>query len=324
MNKGITTPNRQYDDYTKAEIDALMDLNPDTILWILYGGEIDQRHEAQLTPFITAHTHLKIIYRPYADDIPLLEPTSWADECMMRVEAMTYIGEVICDNERNLAVEHGNENWKAQATWLVRWATRMGRKYTIHMGALSPSGHYEDGIRYFLDHGTYNYFDVADWHVYTSAQLEVAYKYASRLRTTMTSIISEFNRIPVAPLLDTRYTRTNGTIFQFTDGIWFILGGMPDQATYDIMLPNNAAYYHDFKTYENASPGPTPTPVGFNVGTGVKNLMERNGDSPDDDEQYMNNVNGVMFGSETAGKKGTYKWNKRSGRVSFTPYGDVP
>lgn len=242
IRKGLTLPNREWDKYSQEELDALYDLRPETLVWLLYGTDIDIVHQTQLQPFFDQNLDVKVIYRPYRDDIPKWNPVDWARECWRRVGRMTarlVPAEVICDNERNLAVEHGNEDWNAHIWWLEAWSSewksRLGLTMKVHMGALSPSGNYRAGMSIYKESGVYKYFDVIDAHVYGDPRI------VSLPQTIQPICITEFNLwLPSDMII---YYKSAAT-----DVVWFILGGTKDQSAYDILkLPNIYASFKDTK-----------------------------------------------------------------------------
>jgi hypothetical protein len=166
MRKGLCLPNVAFRPYTTPELAALDDLRPEVLCVLLYGGAIDQLHAQQLAPYIIVH-HPRIIYRPYAGNIPQWAPADWARECDKRIRAVG-LGECICDNERNLAVESGSTSWDKHIVWLKAFAAawRKLNDRPLHLGALSPSSNYRDGYRAYAAAGLGDCFDFIDLHIY--------------------------------------------------------------------------------------------------------------------------------------------------------------
>jgi hypothetical protein len=262
IRKGLTLPNRQWDRYTDLEVSALDVLKPETLVWLVYGGEIDLVHQAQLKPHFDKYPRTKIIYRPYADNIPQRDPIQWADECWERIKGLNVRfvpAELICDNERNLATEHGNQdNWGSHVDWLTKFAGRWRWIFPsskLHMGALSPSGRYQFGLNFYKEAGVYSLFDVIDAHVYGDP-VTVALP-----PTTKPICITEFNQWDPAKFLD--YYQNHDA--RVTDAVYFILGGTKDQSAYDLLSLPGAKVYLPFKDWAPKPippPKPIPSPTG--------------------------------------------------------------
>lgn len=241
MNKGINLPNRQFDPYTKAELHALEDLKPSTLIWILYDdreGAINMEHKWQLEPYINKY-HPRIIYRTYRDDIYKQDPINWTIKCNKLIERINIPGEFIPANEFNL--EGFGDDWKIQADWLKEVALQWPKSNRqvvnlIHLPALAPMGDYQAGWEYYHKAGLGKVFDVWDVHIYTMDHSIVPLAYTDGWRVCIT----EFN------MMD-----PSGVFWSYRDvardACWFILGGAEDQKKYDILDPRNLPYYNSFR-----------------------------------------------------------------------------
>lgn len=303
MKPGLTLPNVAFRPYSANELAALDDLKPSVLIILLYGGMIDQTHMVQLAPYIFVHAP-RIIFRPYAGNIPTWEPADWAHECDKRIRAVG-LGECIPANEQNLASESGSEDWAAQIAWLKDFAAawRKLNDRPLHLPALSPSGSWIDGVAAYRAADLDLLFDRIDCHAYGPDAATIAMAVASTLRGPLD--VTEFNQIDP------------GTFFsQIEKGVesatFFLLGGTINQSEYDIL--KQPAYYQSFKNWKGAKV------AGFNVGQGVKDLMAAQGDAPQSDEHYVNDASGQTFKSETFGSKGLYVWSKTSNKTVILPF----
>lgn len=307
MKLGLTLPNRAFDPYTPAELAALGDLKPSVLVMLLYGGAIDQTHRQQLLPFLGAYAP-RVLLRPYAGNIPTWSPETWAKECFARINAVRVPGELIPANEMNLASEGGSEDWSQHIEWLrgfeQAWVFEDPKnQIPLHLPALSPTGNWTAGMLAYKDAGLDLLFDRIDCHAYGPDAATIAMATVSTLRGPCD--VTEFNQIDPALFAS-----------QVEKGIesatWFLLGGTPDQAPYDIL--KSPKDYQSFKEWKNV-----PPTNAYDVGPGVLNLMTSKGDHPISDENYVNNAKGQTFKSETRGTKGVYTWWKADGRIEFVP-----
>lgn len=300
MNLGLTLPNLAFDAYTAADLAALDDLKPSILVMLLYGGVIDVTHAQQLGTYLGIYEPT-LLFRPYAGNIPQWKPQEWARECFKRINDVGLAGECVPANEFN--IEGFGTDWQGQITWLTafaaEWRKLSSRK--LHLPALSPVEGYQYGVIAYAQAGIFGLYDVVDLHCYTTAHLEVAATVARG--TTKPCVITEYNQV------SSETVAASGL-----DSVYFLLGGTPDQAQYDI-LKNQAAY----DSFKAATGGHVPTTT-FNVGQGVKDLMAANGDAPQSDEHYVNDATGATFKSETFGTKGLYVWSKTSNKTVILPF----
>jgi hypothetical protein len=244
MQRGLTLPNVAFRLYSAAELAALDDLQPSVVLVLLYGGAIDQTHLQQLRPYIDKH-HPRLLYRPFAGNIPTWTPRAWASECRHRIQGLPP-GELVPDNERNLPSESGNNGWGAHITWLTAFVgiwRSFNLNTPVHLSALSPIPGYEYGLMAYVEAGLPTLFDVADFHCYASEHLASAKIVAGSIGKP--SMITEFNQIPSSTIAQETWAK---------GGVYFLLGGTDDQAQYDIL--KNPAAYQSFKTWKEVPLAP--------------------------------------------------------------------
>lgn len=245
MQLGLTAPNRAWDAYTPAELAAIDDLAPGVLVVLLYGSAIDQTHAAQLKPFLD-RVKPRLLLRPYRDDIPTIPPAHWATACVAQMHNSGLAGdgvarpptELIPSNEMNLAIEHGSEDWPAQIAWLkafaAAWRT-VAPGVALHLPALSPSGNWLAGLAAYAAAKLDLLFDRIDVHAYDAKASAIVARTAALLRGPLD--LTEYNRLDpqglrlVEPLLES--------------ATWFLLGGTPDQAAYDLL--RQPEHYASFK-----------------------------------------------------------------------------
>ena len=249
VRRGITCPNRQWERWTDAEIAALWDLAPETLLVLLYGADspalAHQRDD--LHRYCNVYPDTRLLYRPYEPNIPHWPPALWADECRRRAALIGLPGEMICDNERNLPIEGGSEDWDAHARWLLAYAARWRElsREMLHLGALSPTGDYRTGWRRYRDLGVFVAFDTADVHCYPGALDDWR----------------ELAAVSGKPVSITELNQTDPRAYFAAvgdgarDACWFILSGTEDQRPYWLM---GSPYYQRFKA---VVPPPEEEPV---------------------------------------------------------------
>lgn len=256
MLKGLTLPNVAFRPYSTAELSALDDLKPSCLVFLLYGGAIDQQHAAQLAPYLHAHNP-RILFRPYAGNILTWEPNTWAKECDKRIRVVSLAGECIPSNEQNLLLEGGSEDWARHVTWFTALvqAWRAISTEKVHLPALSPVGKWVDGILAYRAANIDLLFDRIDVHCYGPDAATVAMVVTSTLRGK--SDITEFNQIEPSLL----FSQVEKGVESAT---WFLLGGTEDQASNDILKQPDA--YQSFKSW-----GEETMPTNFISGIDVSN-----------------------------------------------------
>lgn len=253
MNKGLTLPNRQWDDFTPDEIKGLNDLAPQTLVWIVYDVAYEQNRDHRLVvqTYIDAHPGTKVLVRPYAENILLMNPKDWAIECKKRLDWTWAEAEVIPANEMNLEGGQYAEDWNYQCSWLVSFAGAwqdLKASYRTHLPALSPSGDYQKGWAVYSANQVNIDFDVVDAHVYSMDQVGAL---ANLPRASgQPASITEFNQVLPATMFDAVKDLVD-------DCTYFLLGGTADQSQYDILKqPTN---YESFKNWNGGSPVADPT-----------------------------------------------------------------
>jgi len=261
---GLGLPNRQWALFTPEEEQAILDLKPSGILVLGYPDS------SILTEKISQEAKLweqlgkpEFLLRVYSDNIIDKNPGEWAETCFRLLsqyeQAHISISGLICANEFN--IEHGDEDWSRQAIWLKRFVNVLrplilGSFIDLHLPALSPSGNYMVGHEVYVAAELSDYFDVIDIHCYNVDQLadvSLADLYGKP------TCITEYNRLSPKQV----------------SGYYYILSG--DEPDTSLYLLNNPVYYNEFK--ENQMP--------FQVGQGIKAAMDKYGEEPQEDEQYL-------------------------------------
>lgn len=240
MLKGLTLPNRVWTRYTDAEMTAITDLKPSVLVMLLYGSVIDVTHANQLESFIDQNKP-RILLRPYRDDIPTIDPESWALTCDAWVRAVGIKGEVIPANEMNLPAEHGAGDWGKHIEWLKRFAWEWTKRSPtiLHLPALSPFGGWLDGLRAYRAAAADDLYDRIDCHAYGSSAID-SVKAIARIFPGKPIDVTEFNG-----LNPSYFPQENPPCESAT---WFILGGTEDQSEYNILtIPS---YYASFKNWK--------------------------------------------------------------------------
>lgn len=271
--KGLTLPNRQWDDFTPAELAALEDLAPQTLVVLLYGSSIDATHAQQLAPYLQTHPQTRILLRMFDTTIGQRDPTAWAGECKRRL--LVFLAalpladttvEVIPWNEPNVEWTDHLEDWSYQTvfaqTFLRAWRSLVPG-VACHLPALSPTGNWEAALSAYAAAGLPATFDELDCHAYTDSGIFVVSSTYS-LFGNRTLCITEFDQTDPGRFLSNVSGSANTACY-------FLLGGTPDQSQYDILQPANAGYYASFKGWTPMpSPTPAPTvPVSFLAGCDV-------------------------------------------------------
>lgn len=311
MNLGLTLSNRQWSLYSDEEVAAILDLRPSAILIIGYPeSSVLPEKVAQEAGIWEQLGRCPVVLRPYAPEIIARKPEDWSFECYMLVQKYRAYGitpEMVGANELNHWGERGRaegewvEDWPEQVAWLQTFAKdfRMRSPNTVlHAPALSPNGNYLDGISHYLAMTGY---DVMDLHCYSLLDLqdiETVRKLGAMVAVT------EFNQVSMSEV-----ARLGVPNFYF-------LVSSEDAAFDHYSLLRNPALYFDF-LHANIPPKEEPMPEeeGYSIGPGMWEAMERNEDSPVEDEHYVGDRE-----SFAAGEKGLYIYNAGSGRVALAPF----
>lgn len=281
--KGLTLPDVAFRPYSAAELAALDDLQPGVLVILLYGGAIDLIHMDQIEPYLAAHRP-RLLFRPYAGNIPQWQPADWARECAHRCEGYGRPYELICDNERNLAVEHGDETWDKHIDWLTSFAAEWRKRSTapLHLGALSPSGNWVSGLLAYEAAGLHKLFERKDAHGYGQDAPSQVEQVEAILGGPID--VTEFNQIDPGEMTDLGPAVESVT--------WFILGGTPDQAVYDLL--KQPEKYQSFKRIAKEVPMPefdSPNHEGPRAATVGVVLHATLGGSPTPQTEYDATVN---------------------------------
>jgi hypothetical protein len=292
-------PNRQWERWTDAEITALWDLAPETLLILLYSGDSPavSQQRSVVHDYCQTYRDTRLLYRPFEPNIPHWRPDLWAEECSRRAELMGLPGEMICDNERNLAVEGGSEDWDSHARWLLPYAARWRElsRELLHLGALSPSGAYRVAWRRYRELGVFAAYDVADAHCYPGALAD--WRELAAMSAKPVSI-TEFNQT------DPRgYFAIVGDSAR--DAVWFILSGTQDQRAYWLM---GSPYYQAFK-----APVPAPEPADPVVGEGFRKAEALVGGFVENEIWHLPGTDGKT--SLAVGARGYAVWRARTNRT---------
>jgi len=165
LNKRLTLPNWQYQPYTATEIAALVDLAPETLVFIAYNSDYDVIHLNQILAFLAQYPTPRVIVRVFETNIGQFDPSVWANICRdVCLTRLGYIKQLECIpwNEPNIEWTDHQTDWAYQANFAATFAAQwrqIAPDVPLHLPALSPTGNYWQGWEAYAAAGLYDMFE---------------------------------------------------------------------------------------------------------------------------------------------------------------------